>query len=252
MNNYTILDCIKMFGKIETNGRLSDTINYEEFMNMLSTVEVKDYTEKTSGYTDIGHIILGKVIEEITNKDINEYYKESIFNKYNMPNTMFNPSKEYKLLGNGNSLYLPHDFKTRTAKGMTGAAGLFGNIKDLTTFSKELYNYNIFDKEFINEIYNYNFVDVRNRNRSYSGLYKYTNEYNCYVPKEFSKYSLAHQGFTGALIVSDLHNKFTQVMLFNALKDGAKVKHPDFLKGFYEFQKRINEYSILLYLISTK
>lgn len=251
-DNYTVLDAIKMLGKIETNGKLSDAKTNEEFNNILNTVEVKSKNPDDSCYTDIGHIILGKIIESLTNKTISDYYKEVIFNKYEMNNTMFLPTKEYTLLGNGNKNYLPHDFKTRTSNGQTGAAGTFSDIKDLTKLNKSIYNMEFFDEDFIKQIFDYQFIDFRNRVRSYSGLYRYTVDNPCYIPKQFSKYTLGHQGFTGALIVSDLKFHLTQTMLFDAIKDGEKLKHPDFLKGFYEFQEKINEYSILLYIITKK
>lgn len=247
LKDYTIMDAIQMRKVLETDGKLADTKDYGEFIKVLKTVRIKD---NKSVYADIGHVLLGKVIEKVTKKDLKTHFKETIFDKYSMNNTCFLPKNNFDLKGNGNALYLPHDFKTRIANGMTGAAGIFSNVYDLVRFSKELLNGNVFDKEFLDQIYDYTFIDTINRNRSFSGLYKKTNKYRSYVPKEFSNFTLAHQGFTGSVWISDLKLHITQVFLFDAIEMGEKEKHPNFFQGFYTFRDRMSEYSILLYLMN--
>ncbi len=249
LQNYTVLDAIKMFGIIETEGKLSETKDYETFRKVLKTVKVKEYSEETTTYTDIGHVLLGNIIEKVTNKDLKTYFKEDIFDKYHMENTLFLPSHDYILKGNGNTFYLPHDLKTRVAHGMTGAAGLFSNVYDLSKFAKELWNGHVFDSGFLKEIYDYTFIDTINRNRSFSGLYKKTKGYRSYVPKEFSDFALAHQGFTGSVFVVDLKLHMGEILLFDAIPNGEEKKHPDFLKGFYVFRDKMTTYLILLYLM---
>lgn len=246
LRDYTIMDAIKMLGLLETDGKLSDTKDNATFLKVLKSVQVKEYGQGV--YADIGFILLGQIIEKITGKDIRTYYKETIFDKYNMVNTCFLPKKDYVVLGNGNDKHLPHDFKTRVAHGMTGAAGIFSNVQDLVLFSEELRRGNVFNSNFLEEIYNYTFLDTSHRNRSLAGIYKKSKEHRSYVPKEFSDFTLAHQGFTGAVWVCDLKLSMTQILLFDAIENGEKQKHPLFFEGFYTFRDKMSEYSILLYL----
>lgn len=249
LKDYTVMDTIKMLGLLETDGKLSDTKEEEEFLKVLQSVQVKEYSKGV--YTDIGFILLGKMIEKVTNRDLKSYYKETIFDKYHMPNTSFLPKKNYTVLGNGNDMHLPHDFKTRVVSGMTGAAGIFSNAQDLVHFAKEVRKGNVFDSSFLEEIYKYTFIDTSHRKRSFAGLYKKTKEYRSYVPQEFSDFTLAHQGFTGAVWVCDLKFPMTQVLLFDAIEKGQKEKHPHFFEGFYTFRNQMSVYTIILYLMSS-
>jgi CubicO group peptidase (beta-lactamase class C family) len=251
LGNYTIWDAIKMTGRIETDGKLSDTKDYATFTKVLETVQLKESKNKAN-YTDIEFIILGKVIEKVTGKNLKDYFKENIFFKQDMKNTCFMPSHDFILKGNGNTLYLPHDFKTRVAHGVTGAAGLFSNVEDLSLFARRLWEGKVFDKDFIQEIYDYTFVDTSNRNRSLAGLYKKTKEYRSYIPREFSDFSLGHQGFTGSVFVVDLKLHMAQILLFDAIPNESKNKNPDFISNFYEFRDKITKYLILFYLLSAK
>ena len=252
LKNYTVLDCIKMTGRIETDAKLSDTKDYETFMEVLKTVHIKEYSEKATTYTDIGFIILGKVIEKVTGKNLKVYFEENVFHKLKMENTGFMPSHDYILKGNGNSFYLPHDFKTRVAYGMTGAAGLFSHVEDLSIFACNLWKGKVFDEKFIQKIYDYTFIDTSNRKRSFAGLYKKTKGYRSYIPKEFSNFSLGHQGFTGSVFITDLKLHMAQILLFDAIPEGSKVKNPTFFVEFYKFRDKITTYCILFYLLCVR
>lgn len=252
LKKYTILDILKMAGQIETDGKLADTKDYDEFMEVLKTVKVKEYKQEVAVYTDIGFILLGILIEKITGQNLKLYFQENMFHKQNMKNTGFMPSHDFILKGNGNNLYLPHDFKTRVAQGMTGAAGIFSQVEDLSIFTRHLWEGEVFDKDFIQKIYDYTFVDTSNRNRSFAGLYKKTKGYRSYIPKEFSDFSLGHQGFTGSVFVVDLKIHMAEILLFDAIPKGSKVKNPDFFSAFYTFRKQITTYCILLYLLSQR
>lgn len=252
LKQYTIMDTLKMTGQIETDGKLADSKDYDAFMEVLKTVQVKEGKQEVAMYTDIGFILLGKVIEKITGENLKSYFQKNIFHKQKMENTGFMPSHDFILKGNGNSLYLPHDFKTRVAQGMTGAAGIFSNVEELSFFAHNLWKEEVFSKDFIQKIYDYTFVDTSNRNRSLAGLYKKTKGYRSYVPKEFSNFSLGHQGFTGSVFVVDLQFHIAQILLFDAIPEGSKVKDPNFFSSFYTFRDQITTYSILLYLLCQK
>lgn len=236
----TILDLIKMKDTIRTDRKLSDAKNKEEFLNILFTarIEKKNIPE----YNDIGFCLLGILIEKVTQKTLAENFQE-LFQKLGLKNTCVNPSNRYKIYGNGNSDLFPHDKKTRIAGGLTGA---FSNVSDLLQVGKLLIEEKFFDKEFLMAIFKYNFIDHKKRNRTYAGLYKYTEDYKCYVPKNYSKYSLAHQGYTGATLIIDLKEKVVNVLLFAAILKDTNEKSENFFEGYDQLQEIISKKTIHL------
>lgn len=233
-NHTTILDLIKMKDTIRTDKKLSDAKSKEEFLNILLTAKIEK--KNVPEYNDIGFCLLGILIEEVTHKSLAENFQK-LFQKLGLQNTCINPSNHYMILGNGNKQYLPHDKKTRTAGGITGAAGVFSNVTDLLRVGELLIEEKLFDKKFLMDIFKYNFIDHKRRNRTYAGFYKYTDNYKCYVPKNFSKYSLAHQGYTGATLIIDLKKKIVNVLLFDAITEETNEKSENFFEGYYKLQE---------------
>ena len=230
----TILDLIKMKDTIRTDKKLSDAESKEEFLNILFTAKI--VKKNVSEYNDIGFCLLGILIEKITQKSLIENFRE-LFLKLGLKNTWINPSNNYQVYGNGDNDHSPHDLKTRIAGGITGASGIFSNVMDLLRVGKLLIEEKFFDKESLKEIFSYNFIDHKRRNRTYAGLYKYTEDYRCYVPKNYSKYSLAHQGYTGATLIVDLKEKVVNVLLFDAILKDTNEKSENFFDGYYKLQE---------------
>jgi len=252
LDGYTVIDAIKMYGKIETNGKLSSSINKENFIRTLESVKVIDYSYESSNYTDIGFIVLGYVLESISCLTLPELMKKYIFDVYDLKYTMFNPNMDnYILLGNGNNTGMPQDFKTRINDGVTGAAGIFTNSIDMLKLSLLLYNYEFFDEEFIKRMLEDYFFDEKGRKRTYAGLYISTDDIDIsYAPKEFSNITLAHQGFTGSVVIFDIKNKMHISILLDAIKLNASKKTERFIENFYAFKSVIVEYSLILYLLA--
>jgi len=93
-------------------------------------------------YSDIGFILLGLMIEEITKMPLNEYAKKVVFEPLKMENTSYHPNKQlcaptefrddevYRGLLKG----LVHDEKAFALNGVSGHAGMFSTVEDLAKF----------------------------------------------------------------------------------------------------------------------
>ncbi len=229
----SILDILKMKHYIKLNKNLKDCSSKDE---ILKTLLDSSILEERPHYNDIGFLILGFLIEKVTNISLQKNF-ENLFNEYNLNNTKVNPVN-YVLLGNGNDKALPNDFKTRINEGISGAAGIFSNVKDLYSYLDKIVNYEVFDKSFVDEIFDYNFIDHKDRNRTYAGLYKLSTTECSYVKK--SKYALAHQGFTGTWFVFDFETKNIAIILTNSMKNNELVKHPNHNEMFLKLINEIN------------
>lgn len=252
LGNYKIIDILKMHGLIETAGKLSETKNYNELIERLKTVEVKNYDKYV--YTDIGFNILAFLLEKIYYDNFNEHLTfdklcmKYIFKPYNLINTGFNLQGKI-ILGNdcGN---LPSDKKAKILGGVSGAAGIYTNVCDLLQVGELLINKKFFKEDFINEILDYYFWDTVERKRSYSGIYIHThNQDKSYAPIYFSNETIAHQGYTGGVVAFDLKNKISQVILVDAL-DKENKKTDNYFYYFHQIQNRISLDSLVIYIVN--
>jgi len=93
-------------------------------------------------YSDIGFILLGKVIERLTAKSLDDYANQVVFKPLGMEDSSYHPDKRrvapteyrdddvYKGLLKGQV----HDEKAFALGGVAGHAGLFSTVKDLSKF----------------------------------------------------------------------------------------------------------------------
>lgn len=251
LDDYKIIDILKMQGFIETDGKLSDTKSKDELIERLKTVKVKDYDKRL--YTDIGFNILPLILENVYEKRFQENLTfEQLCNKYIfkpclLTNTCFNPSN--KILLGSNDSKLPSDQKAKILGGVSGAAGIFTNTTDMFALHSLLKSFTFFDKKFVEEILNYYFFDTLDRKRSYAGIYLNTKDNNhCYASDCYSNYTLAHQGYTGSAITFDLKNNIHYSILVDAMNSDNK-KAEKFFDYFHKLRERISIDSIVLYIV---
>ncbi len=98
-------------------------------------------------YSDIGFIILGRIIEIISKVRLDEFAKEHIFNPLGMKGTTYNPSylisetipTEFTV--DGKLLQgVVHDECCRAIGGISGHAGLFSSVIDLAKYAQTWLN----------------------------------------------------------------------------------------------------------------
>lgn len=99
-------------------------------------------------YSDIGFILLGLIIEELTGSTIDVFAHKVIFQPLNMVDSSYHPVKErcaptevrddevFKGLLQG----MVHDEKAFALGGVAGHAGLFSTVKDLSKFILSILN----------------------------------------------------------------------------------------------------------------
>ncbi|MDD2392423.1 MAG: hypothetical protein PHU94_05780, partial [Bacilli bacterium] len=92
------------------------------------------------------------------------------------------------------------------------------------------------------------FYDHRQRRRSLGGFYIHCDSDISFASKEFSNKTLAHQGYTGAIIVSDIENKLYNIVVLDAFKNNADKKTEQFIENFYKLQDELIYYTLQLYL----
>lgn len=107
-------------------------------------------------YSDVGYIILGKVIETITKKELNILVKEEIFDKLNMIDTTYLPVYFDRIVPTENRddpLFqgvvrgIVHDETAYLLGGVAGHAGLFSTIKDVSIYLQMILNNGLYNNQ---------------------------------------------------------------------------------------------------------
>ncbi len=215
--------------------------------SVFNTAPESGLGEKTI-YSDIGLIVLGKLIEKVSDVTLDQFADSLIFQPLGMTSTFFNPpqekfhrivpteiSEDYRAgLIQGEA----HDENAHCIGGVSGHAGLFSTVRDLARFSqmmlnKGLYGWTrIFRQETI-ELFTQraNIIEGSSRclgwdspdGEASGGIY-------------LSDSSYGHNGFTGTSLWIDPENQVIVVLLTNAVHPNRSAKNPK----YFDWRQRIH------------
>ena len=100
---------------------------------------------KKFAYTDVGFIVLGKLVERVSKQRLDQYAQQNVFTPLGMTETTFNPSADLKKRAAAteqrNGQWLKgevHDPRAHLLQGVAGHAGLFSTADDLTRYGQQL------------------------------------------------------------------------------------------------------------------
>lgn len=125
----------------------------DEIINVILREELEYPTATKTVYSDLGAILLGKIVERISGKTLELFCREEIFAPLKMMETFFNPPAEFlpriaptefDTWTEGRkgkfSHGVVHDENAYRLGGVSGHAGLFGSARDLAIFLQMLLN----------------------------------------------------------------------------------------------------------------
>ncbi|MBK8944888.1 MAG: serine hydrolase [Ignavibacteriae bacterium] len=198
----------------------------DEVINDIMNLSLENPPGEKYVYSDLGMIIMQKVIEKISKKTLDVFLNENLFTKLEMNQTMYNPSNEIKNncvpteLDDFYRMRLlqgeVHDERAFMLNGVAGHAGLFSTTEDLSKFTMMYLNHGIYNNE---EILDSRLIkdwttkqseqsdrglgwDTKSPEKSSSGNY-------------FSMKSFGHTGYTGTSIWVDKETKLFVILLSN-------------------------------------
>jgi len=214
--------------------------------SIYNTAPETGIAEKTI-YSDVGVIILGKIIEKISGLSLDIYSDSMIFKPLGMKSTYFNPPAERMKRIVPTEFDQPsgfftrgqvHDENSRSLDGVAGHAGLFSSAYDLGLFSQTMLNgglygwKRIFKKETV-ELFTKPALVVNGSSRclgwdspsgkASGGIY-------------LSTKSFGHTGFTGTSMWIDPENEIVVILLTNAVHPERANKSPK----YYDWRQRIH------------
>ncbi|MFG6119248.1 serine hydrolase domain-containing protein [Thalassobacillus sp. B23F22_16] len=179
----------------------------------------------TVKYTDLGMILLGRVIERITGQPLDEFAAAQLFEPWGMPNTTYRLTEAQKAEAAAtewdSGQYLQgevHDEKAFQMGGVSGNAGLFTTAEDVEAYGlKWLY------PEQQQVIAPSLLRDASNEQEPGRGLgWEVWNGKGMPLScgNEWPAGSFGHTGFTGTSLWIDPHNEIVTVFLTNVVHYG--------------------------------
>jgi len=199
--------------------------NSDDVINDIYNTELIYETGSKTVYSDLSMIVLQKLIEKVTGKYLDNFSKEYIFDPLNMKSTMFNPPDSLKqdiaptefddywrhrqLQGE------VHDETASLLNGVSGNAGLFSNVEDLSNFLSMILKKGMFNsKKILNEETVLLFTSKQPNSERALG-WDIKSEEKSSAGKLFSSNSFGHTGYTGTSFWVDPDKKLFVIFLSN-------------------------------------
>lgn len=172
-------------------------------------------------YSCLGYILLAKIVEIVSGQSLLYFSQENIFKPLKMKHTTFNAPKSWEKsiaateIVNGRLLRgTVHDPLARLMGGISGNAGLFSNVYDLSIYCRTLLNngscdgVRILSPEAVTLM-----TTAQSHGRAYGfDVYSYySSAKGSYAPKN----AFCHTGYTGASIVCSPSNRTYIIILTN-------------------------------------
>ncbi|HEY4644365.1 MAG TPA: serine hydrolase, partial [Bacteroidota bacterium] len=188
-------------------------------------------------YSDLGMIMLGKVIERIAGQQLDQLVNQQFFRPLGMVNTMYNPPGELagriapteidttwrKMLVRGQV----HDENAAALGGVSGHAGIFSTAGDLATFVQMILNGGTYGgRRYLSESTVKLFTSAREGSPRALGWDRKSSDGYSSAGSLFSVESFGHTGFTGTSIWVDPKRELSVIFLTNRVyptRDNRKI-----------------------------
>ena len=232
----TVKECIT-----HTSGYPADINGYkamtpEEMIEAVWQMKKLPELENKVNYSDVNFILLGLIVKELKGS-LDGYAKEVMFEPLKMNNTTYNPAPELKercaayedIPARGGVVRgVVHDGKGFKFNGVSGHAGVFSTIEDVTHYVEMLFNDGVyhgkrFFREDTMELLRTCTTGHLNEKRSIGWV---ISDPNYALGKCYSEHTLYHTGFSGPSILIDLDKKVACVVLANRVhpsRDNKKI-----------------------------
>lgn len=209
----------------------SQTALKEEFKKILLNEKLLYKTQEKVIYSDLGYILLGFLLEEIYEEDLNKIFKNKISTPLNLEKTFYNRISNKEVSDPQNFVATENcswrhktlcgevmDDNCYVLDGVAGHAGLFSTVEDIFLYLQELQKglegkSLVFDKKITED-----FLQVpKNRNRSqrYFTLGFDTPSEPSSSGQYFSNSSVGHLGYSGCSFWWDIKKQMIVILLSN-------------------------------------
>lgn len=230
----TIKQCLLHTSGLTPDNALSDYKDGEKLAwERICNLPLRSEPGTNFSYSDVGFIVLGKVIQRVSGNPLDRFAKETLFEPMGMSETTFNPPEELKRRAaptekqNGEWLCgTVHDPRAARLNGVAGHAGLFSTANDLVRFGQEILAASKNDSSVINDATFKTMTTAHEVPRDGKTLgtrtlgWDHQSPYSSNRGTELSGSAFGHGGFTGTVLWIDPEKDLVFVFLSSRL-------HPD-------------------------
>ncbi|QDV41930.1 D-alanyl-D-alanine-carboxypeptidase/endopeptidase AmpH precursor [Stieleria neptunia] len=183
-------------------------------------------------YSDVGFIVLGKLVEKVSGQPLDVFAKENVFRAMGMQETTFNPPAQLKARAaptekqsDGWLRGQVHDPRASRLGGVAGHAGLFSTANDLVTFGQNLLaashgNSSVLERETFDRMTAPHDVPAGNPRGTRTLGWDHQSPYSSNRGTALSDSAFGHGGFTGTVLWIDPQKDLIFIFLSSRL-------HPD-------------------------
>ena len=193
----------------------------DKVIEKICSLEALNQPGETFRYSCLGFITLGKIIEVVTGKTVDQFAAENIFKPLKMEHTAYNPPAEWKkdvaatqIFGDNLLRGFVHDPLAQLNAGISGNAGLFTNAHDLAIYCRMILNGGTYkDVKILSPEKVKLLTQPQIKDRAFG--FDVSSSYS-WVKGEFAhENTFCHTGYTGTSVVCDPVNKVYLIILTN-------------------------------------
>ena len=170
-----------------------DQLNAEELKEAMFHLNRRE--KRAFLYSDVHFLLLGFLLENYFEKDLDQILQEQVFDPWKMKETQFGPVSSAVPTVRGQKAGVVHDPKARLLGKHAGSAGLFSTVKDLKIFLEHY-----LQDDFADGL-SQNFSDLSDKERS--------------LAWNLEGDWLDHTGYTGTFIMWNRKNQEAAIFLSN-------------------------------------
>lgn len=170
-----------------------DQLNAEELKEAMFHLNRRD--KRAFLYSDVHFLLLGFLLENYFEKDLDQILQEQVFVPWKMKETQFGPVSSAVPTVRGQKAGVVHDPKARLLGKHAGSAGLFSTVKDLKIFLEHY-----LQDDFATDL-SQNFSDLSDKERS--------------LAWNLEGDWLDHTGYTGTFIMWNRKKQEAAIFLSN-------------------------------------
>ena len=194
-------------------------------------------------YSCPGFILLGKILEKIFEKPLNECFEEMVAKPLGLESTSFLPKNRENAVNsnlNGDMRGIVNDYNCQFLGGVAGNAGIFSNLSDVTKYVHFLLNKGrplIDENTFLMAVQNYTLGMSESRGLGFlyvDDLYKQTGGL-------FDDGAIGHCGHTGQSVFVDYRSGLYAIILSDATVSTVRKYGKEHYDEVMEMRSRLHK-----------